>query len=72
MAGVLELRFDTEQGKTVTLSINDPKPDLTSSEVETVMQTIINSNIFHHEGNPLVGIKQARIVERNITTFDIG
>lgn len=72
MAGVLELKFDTEQGKSMTITINDPKPNLTSTEVETVMQTIINSDIFHHEGYPLVGISQARIVERNITMFDIG
>lgn len=72
MAGVLELRFDTEQGKTMTITINDPKPSLTSSEVEEVMQTIIDSDIFHQEGHALVGINQARIVERTITMLDVG
>ncbi|MEL3961384.1 DUF2922 domain-containing protein [Lysinibacillus endophyticus] len=71
MAEVLELKFDTENGKQVTLSINNPKSNLTPAEISTAMTTIINQNVFHKEGNALAGINQARIVARNVTEFDL-
>lgn len=67
MTQVLELKFDTANGKTTTISINEPKPNLTGAEISTVMQTIIDQNVFHNEGYALVAKKQARIVERNVT-----
>lgn len=71
MAGILELKFDAEHGKTMTISIQAPKQNVTSSEVSSVMQTIIEKDIFHVDGYSLIGKNQARIVERNITTFDV-
>jgi hypothetical protein len=70
MSQVLELKFDTANGKTMTLSVNEPKANLTANEVETAMQTIITSDIFHNNGSSVVGINEARIVERIITEFD--
>lgn len=67
MSQVLEMKFDTANGKTITISVNDPKPGLTGAEISGVMQTIMDQDVFHHEGNALIGKNQARIVERNIT-----
>lgn len=65
----LELRFRGEEGRTVTLRVNDPKEDLTATEVETAMDTIIARNVFTSTSGALVGIVGARIVARE--TIDI-
>jgi len=70
MTQVLELKFDTSNGKSITLTVNEPKENLTAAEVENVMQTIIDSNIFHSNGGSLIAINQARIVERTVSEFE--
>jgi len=67
MSVVLQMSFLTELGNTVTLSIPDPKPGLTEEEVQQVMQTIIDKNVFTSTTGPLVAIKAARVVAREVT-----
>ncbi|NLW17791.1 MAG: DUF2922 domain-containing protein [Firmicutes bacterium] len=67
MSITLQLSFLTELGNTVTLSIPDPKPGLTEAEVQQVMQTIIDKNVFTSTTGPLVAIKAARVVAREVT-----
>lgn len=64
------MKFDTGNGKTMTLTVEEPKENLTPTEIEGVMQTIITSNIFHHNGSSLMAINQARIVERTVTEIE--
>ena len=71
MTQVLELKFNTANGKTMTISVNDPKSNLTAAEIATTMQTIIAEDAFHNEGNGLVAINQARIVDRTVSEFDL-
>ncbi|BDH61746.1 hypothetical protein MTP04_18760 [Lysinibacillus sp. PLM2] len=71
MALTLEMKFNTENGKTMTISISEPKDGLTPAEVSNVMQTVIDQDVFHYEGFPLVGINQARVVERNISEITL-
>lgn len=65
----LELRFAGEEGRTVTIRVNDPREDLNAEEVETAMNTIIARNVFTSTAGALVGIVGARIVARE--TIDI-
>lgn len=67
MSITLQLSFLTELGNTVTLSIPDPKPGLTETEVQQAMQTIIDKNVFTSTTGPLVAIKAARVVAREVT-----
>jgi len=67
MAEVLEMQFDTIDGKTFTLSVDEPRDDLTPLEVETGMQALLATNAFHVNGGFLVSANQARIVERHVT-----
>jgi len=67
MAQVLELQFDTLDGKKFTLSVDQPRADLTPLEVETGMQALLASNVFFANGGYLVSANQARIIERNVT-----
>lgn len=71
MALNLEMRFNTANGKTLTLTVSEPKEDITAAEVAAVMQTIIDQDVFHNEGFALVSINQARIVERNVSELEL-
>ncbi len=71
MALTLEMKFNTANGKTLTLSVTEPKDNITATEVSTVMQTIIDQDVFHNEGFAIVGINQARIVERNVSELEL-
>ena len=46
MKKVLEMVFNTEASKEVTLSVQAPKDDLTKAAVQTVMQSIIDKHFF--------------------------
>ena len=72
MAKVLELLFETETGKTATIAIDAPKPNVTSSEIQQVMQTIIMNNVFGGQAGAFVVIKGARIIDRQVSHFDLG
>jgi len=72
MAKVLELQFETETGKTATIAIDAPKPNVTSTDIQQVMQTIITSNVFGGQAGAFVGIKGARIVDRQVSHFELG
>ncbi|MEG0449621.1 MAG: DUF2922 domain-containing protein [Lysinibacillus sp.] len=71
MTQVLEMQFTTAAGKTSTITVDVPKENLTSSEVQGVMQTIIDQNVFEIEAAAFVAIKGARIVERQVESFDV-
>ena len=69
MTQVLELIFELADGKTLTLSVGSPKPNVTEAEINQAMQTIITSDSFVRDGQAIVAKKSARIVERNVTDF---
>ena len=66
MAQVLELKFDTANGKVYTISLNNPKPNLNALDVSNAMQSIIAQDVFHNEGNALTSIRSARIIDKII------
>ena len=61
MVKTLDMVFRSESGKTVTLSLLEPKDTLTLTEVNTVMQDIISKNIFSTTSGDLVQVVEARI-----------
>ena len=46
MTQVLELQFATTDGKTTTLSIDAPKPNITVTEIQQAMATIMAKNVL--------------------------
>jgi hypothetical protein len=69
MAKTLQLQFEAANGKNITISVDEPKESLTSTEIQTGMNAIINSNVFQLEGAPLALAKTAKVVEQNVTTI---
>ncbi|ARD46898.1 hypothetical protein SporoP37_01090 [Sporosarcina sp. P37] len=69
MEKVLELTFLTADGKPVKLTVDEPREDLTTEQVESAMQQIIASNVFIVEESPLAAIKGARTLLRETQTL---
>ncbi len=53
MVKTLELVFRNTSGQSVTVSLADPKSDLTLTQAQVVMQDIISKNIFTSKGGDL-------------------
>ena len=71
MAKTLELIFTTTAGKDVTLTVDEPRDNVTDAELLAGMQAIIAQNVFEVEGSSLGTVKGARIVERNIVEYEV-
>ncbi len=67
----LELFFLNEEGTKVKVSVDDPRADLTQVEIEEAMDTIIAANVFTSKGGNFVTKDSARIVERNVSEYEI-
>lgn len=65
MTKTLEMVFRNSSGKEVTMSLADPKEDLTKAQVDAVMQEIISRNIFISKTGELTQIVEARIRTRD-------
>lgn len=66
---VLRLTFTTAGGKTFSITIPDPREDLQKAEAETVMDTIIQKNIFLTSSGALTGKQDIRVIDT--TTNDL-
>ncbi|CDQ19947.1 Protein of unknown function [Halobacillus karajensis] len=66
----LELKFLNEEGKIVTISLDDPVEPADPAVVTAAMDTIIAQGCFYSSGGELVEKKEARIVERNIMEIE--
>ncbi|MGP7817827.1 DUF2922 domain-containing protein [Niallia sp. 01092] len=71
MAKTLELTFLTGNGKTSKISLDGPVEPINTEQVLSAMQTIIAANIFANENGELVAAKGIRLLERNVTDYEI-
>jgi hypothetical protein len=61
--------FLTQGGRTFNITLPGPREDLTSGEVETVMDLVIDKNIFDTAGGDLTGKKDIKVI--NTATTDL-
>ncbi|OLS33990.1 DUF2922 domain-containing protein [Bacillus sp. MRMR6] len=71
MAKTLELQFVTENGKTARIIVENPKEPIDPAIVKLSMEAIIASNVFSTANGNLVFFGGARVIDRNITEFEI-
>lgn len=62
----LELIFKNTAGKNARLSVPDPKEDLTTEEVQALMDNILEKNVFETSGGDLVEIVGARLIQKEV------
>ncbi len=66
MVKTLQMVFQNQTGKNVSISIGDVKDSITSEEIKTLMQLIISKNIFESTGGDLTTIMSADIVTKDV------
>ena len=71
MAKTLELQFATDLGKTAKLTVENPTEPIDEAAVKVAMESIIESNAFFSTNGNLAAVDGARVVERNVTEYEI-
>jgi len=71
MEYILAMSFLTENGLKSAFSINGVKPDITATEVNSLMDLIILKNIFLASSGALVKKAGAQLTQRNVTKYDL-
>ncbi|MBU5337264.1 DUF2922 domain-containing protein [Intestinibacter bartlettii] len=67
----LVMIFKNSAGKKVTISIEDPKDDLTEEQIKNAMDTIVAKNVFKKNDYALVEAVGAQIVTTQTTDYDL-
>lgn len=57
--------------KKVSISVDDPRENLTESEIKTAMTTILSKNIFKPGGENFASLVEAKVVETGTTEYDL-
>ena len=67
----LLMTFKTDEDKNVSISVEDPKQNLTESEILEAMNLIIEKDIFMPNGEALVEKVGAKVVETETQEYDL-
>jgi len=67
----LIMTFKSSDDKKVSISVDNPRENLTESEIKEAMDTIIEKNIFSPNGGSLVSIISAKVVQTDTTDYDL-
>lgn len=67
----LLMTFKTTDDKNVSISVDNPREDITEEEISNAMTIILNKDIFYPNGSTLVSLVGAKIVETGTTEFDL-
>lgn len=67
----LVMSFKTVADKTVSLSVDDPRTDLTEQEVKDTMELIVTNNVFAPNGSNLASTVDAKVISTNTTDYDL-
>lgn len=71
MEKTLSLTFTLGNGKNASLSIKEPKFNLTEQEVKSAISTIIDQQAFARNGEVFTSIKSAKLIERYVTNYEV-
>ena len=67
----LLMTFKTSDDKKVSITVDNPREDLTETEIKEAMNTIIEKDIFSPNGGSLVSAVSAKVVQTDTTDYDL-
>jgi len=67
----LLMTFKTTDDKNVSISVDNPREDITEEEISNAMRVILDKDIFYPNGSTFVSLVGAKIVETGTTEFDL-
>ena len=67
----LVMTFKTTDDKKVSLSVDDPREDITESEIKSAMDLVVAKNIFAPNRADIASIVEAKVVVTDTTPYDL-
>ena len=67
----LVMTFKTTDDKKVSLSVDNPREDITESEIKDAMDLVVSKNIFDPNGADIVSAVEAKVVVTDTTSYDL-
>ena len=67
----LIMTFKTTDDKKISLSVDDPREDITESEIKSAMDLVVSKNIFTPNGADIVQAVEAKVVVTDTTPYDL-
>ena len=67
----LVMTFKTAGDKKVSLVVDDPRDDISESEIKAAMDLVIAKNIFAPNGDDIVQAVDAKVVVTDTTPYDL-
>ena len=71
MEYILSMTFLTSTGAKSSMTVSGVKPDITKEEIATLMDTIIENNIFQTKSGDFTGKSGANVTERKFTKYEL-
>jgi hypothetical protein len=67
----LVMSFKTSGDKSTSISIDNPKIDITEEEIKSTMELILSKNIFAVDGKDFVSLVGAKVTETDTTVYEL-
>jgi hypothetical protein len=67
----LEMKFENQEGRIVTYTLDDPIEPVDYEAVNAAMDVVIAENAFTSSGGELVAKRSARVVEQIVEDIEI-
>lgn len=67
----LVMTFLTDEDRKVSLSVDDPRENITEAEIKDCMDLVVSKNIFAPNGEALVKTVDAKVVVTDTTAYDL-
>ena len=67
----LVMTFKTTDDKKVSLSVDNPREDITESEIKDAMDLVVSKNIFAPNGADILSAVEAKVVVTDTTSYDL-
>ena len=67
----LIMTFKTTDDKSVSLSIDNPREDITENEIKTAMDLVVSKNIFAPSGADIANAVSSKVVVTDTTPYDL-
>ncbi len=75
MASIMKTRllmtFKDEDAKRISLTVDEPRADLTETDIKEAMDLVVSKNIFAPNGLSIVGAVEAKIIVTDTTEYDL-
>ena len=67
----LLMSFKTDEDRTVSISVDDPRENITEAEIIAAMNVILDNDVFVPNGESLVALVGAKVVETGTQEYDL-